>query len=409
MSFYHYLLFGGGIVFALVIVIILISSRRGLVTANRLLAIAFASLAWFVAFHMLFRTQWLLNMPMALGWGDPFAYLIAPCCYLYVRMVLNDETRMRKRDFLHFIPFVIHLLDNLHIILMPVAEKQQWITEVMKDWSVLHRQSVTIIPLWAYFPIRMLLSIGYIVLQWRLLYNDKRWQSKNLSTRQVTVTRRWLWFFTSMLTVFFVAMLTMSIPLVISKGQSDVFEQGYISYYIVSVIFFAINVQFFFFPEILYGMPRVSLQTSFTSPAGMGMVPIPLSASLPHEQTAITEPAKKKELPVDKYKQLIEEYFSAEQPYLQPKFSVHQMSVGTGIPLHHLSYLLNNYYNKRFTDFVNEYRIQYVLDRIKEGALTELSVDGLSRKAGFSSRSNFSLTFKKHTGITPTEYLQRVS
>ena len=75
--------------------------------------------------------------------------------------------------------------------------------------------------------------------------------------------------------------------------------------------------------------------------------------------------------------------------------------------VHHLSYVLNTYYKQRFNDFINQYRVNYVLGLLKEMDWKNMKLEALGAEAGFSSRTTFFVTFKKVTGLTPAEYARQ--
>nr|WP_255484542.1 helix-turn-helix domain-containing protein [Pedobacter sp. AK017] len=95
-----------------------------------------------------------------------------------------------------------------------------------------------------------------------------------------------------------------------------------------------------------------------------------------------------------------------EAPFRQQGFVINELALALKMPLHHLSYVLNNHYKQRFTDFINSFRIDYVKMRMESGDWRSLTLEGLAKESGFSSRSTFSVSFKKFTGVTPSQYLQ---
>jgi AraC-like DNA-binding protein len=71
-----------------------------------------------------------------------------------------------------------------------------------------------------------------------------------------------------------------------------------------------------------------------------------------------------------------------------------------------LSYILNNYFNLRFTDFVNQYRIKHVITIFNDSYLDNFTIESAAFEAGFTSKSGFYKSFKKLYKMTPTEYFQ---
>lgn len=68
----------------------------------------------------------------------------------------------------------------------------------------------------------------------------------------------------------------------------------------------------------------------------------------------------------------------------------------------HLSHLFVNKTGVKFSRYVNDLRIQYAQKLMKNG---NKNIAGIANKCGFSDRFYFSKSFKKHTGLTPTEFI----
>ena len=65
--------------------------------------------------------------------------------------------------------------------------------------------------------------------------------------------------------------------------------------------------------------------------------------------------------------------------------------------------------HKNFTNWKNNARIDYVIHLIKTGETDKLTLDAISKKAGFVSRSTFISSFKLRTGLTPSEFIETLS
>jgi AraC-like DNA-binding protein len=103
----------------------------------------------------------------------------------------------------------------------------------------------------------------------------------------------------------------------------------------------------------------------------------------------------------------INAYLKKEEPYVNPDFTINELAVALKVPVHHLSYCLNTLMNVKFTTLRTQLRIQYATKLLESGQADELSMDGIGKKSGFSTRSNFYNAFKTETGMTPSEYLER--
>lgn len=69
-----------------------------------------------------------------------------------------------------------------------------------------------------------------------------------------------------------------------------------------------------------------------------------------------------------------------------------------------LSEYLNKGLKRSFYDLVNEYRVSEVKRILTEGEHEHLTVQGIAQEAGFKSKTSFHRSFKKMTGMTPTQF-----
>jgi AraC-like DNA-binding protein len=55
---------------------------------------------------------------------------------------------------------------------------------------------------------------------------------------------------------------------------------------------------------------------------------------------------------------------------------------------------------------VNTYRVEYVIDLMKNDEMRNYTLLSIGFEAGFNSKSSFFRIFKKLTGKTPSEYMK---
>lgn len=107
---------------------------------------------------------------------------------------------------------------------------------------------------------------------------------------------------------------------------------------------------------------------------------------------------------VAKLKQDLEQYMSTEKPYLNHDLKLHELAEKLGVPPHHLSQLLNEYYGKNFFDFVNTYRAVEAQNMLSDPGNQGDSILSIAFNSGFNSKATFNSFFKKHTGQTPRQF-----
>lgn len=75
----------------------------------------------------------------------------------------------------------------------------------------------------------------------------------------------------------------------------------------------------------------------------------------------------------------------------------------------YISKTINDGFGKNFSSLINEYRIKEILKLFKEGQHQIYTIETLSQKSGFKSKSSFQKAFKKYTGVTASYYLDQLS
>lgn len=76
----------------------------------------------------------------------------------------------------------------------------------------------------------------------------------------------------------------------------------------------------------------------------------------------------------------------------------------------YLNYFLRTYYQKDYNTYINDLRINYIVEKIKtEPKYRNIEIGKLAEKSGFLSHSNFSANFKRVMKYSPSEYIKRTN
>ena len=94
--------------------------------------------------------------------------------------------------------------------------------------------------------------------------------------------------------------------------------------------------------------------------------------------------------------------------YLDKEITLSKMAKGGSTNTTYLSKIINEDYNKSFTNFINDLRISYTLRKLETSLpYRKLTIEDIGEKAGFSSINAFYRAFRKYTGLTPSYYIKR--
>ena len=92
------------------------------------------------------------------------------------------------------------------------------------------------------------------------------------------------------------------------------------------------------------------------------------------------------------------------QHYLDPELSLGSLAEKLELTTHELSRIINTVLKKSFNDFINEYRVADVVQKMQDPAYNHITLLGIAFESGFNSQSSFNRIFKQVTGKSPLEY-----
>ncbi len=97
---------------------------------------------------------------------------------------------------------------------------------------------------------------------------------------------------------------------------------------------------------------------------------------------------------------------SMRRPYLDPDYTLQDLSDSTYINKTYVSKTINTMSGKNFRQFVNGYRVQYAVELLEDNP--RMTVTELAEKSGFNSSVTFSMAFKLNMGECPGEYILKL-
>nr|NQU93821.1 helix-turn-helix transcriptional regulator [Bacteroidota bacterium] len=99
----------------------------------------------------------------------------------------------------------------------------------------------------------------------------------------------------------------------------------------------------------------------------------------------------------------------SEKPYFDCEFSINTLADKLDTSIHKISQVINVVYRKNFFEYVNDFRIEETKKLLCSPEFDHLKIISLAYDCGFNSKSAFYNAFKKHTTLTPSEYKKRMS
>ena len=215
----------------------------------------------------------------------------------------------------------------------------------------------------------ILLSI-HVMLNWRNTYNQpKKLRDKNLD---------WIkYFIIGFIIVWFTKLQSFAILQVLKKISWCAYTESV--YY--TAIFILINF------IIVIGLINPDLIGFF------------------HKNGKHSLNIKNVELYIDKISHLLKN----ECIYRNPDISIKDLSKILELNSRYVSEIINREFEKSFIELINEYRIQESIFLLKNNDEHRKTIKEVCYDVGFNSRSAFNNSFKRHTGLSPFEFVKKAN
>ncbi len=367
-----------GIIHGFFLASVFLFYKKGSRRAHRFMAALLATSSISIFYGLLMDTQLYLLWPHALRIGYPFQLLLGPFFYLYVKEVSAAPSLSPRQRVPHFLPFIAAVLLLIPYYLLPGEEKIRLIREGASGPGV--------IPFWA---IDMAIQVqiwAYLIRIYRMVQEHEahiRSHFSNLSR----VSLGWIKYFLYGLAGIFLlvmGLLTLKWGLALLNIEQPLFEfwdHRFVPI-AVSLCLYTAGYRALMAPDIL-----TAEGISRAAPAGRRGMDSELSP----------------------LKESLLNYMETEQPYRNPDITLPQLAQELGLTRNLLSRLLNEGLGINFFDFINQYRVDCVKAWLRDPAKTSMTILGMAMDAGFNSKGTFNAAFRKHTGLTPSQFRKKGS
>jgi AraC-like DNA-binding protein len=385
-----------GAAHGLFLALTLINTRDAGVAGRPFLAILTLAFAVDLGHEFLFQSRYLLDA-LALAYIDPIVNLLyGPSFYLYARALTGGVTfRFTRWHWLHALPVAVAIIACLALPNLAAGQFVRLFYEnaigITAD-EVLVQRTIGSIALASVF------SIGiYLFLSMRLLVRHARVIRQQFSSLE-KVTLNWL-------RALLVALSVLYFILIFDGffGELVGLDENLnrLLYLMVVVVIYSM------------GYMGIRQPAIFTSPESVAA----LESVRRTPETATDNTVSEKPRDGAKYRtsaldssmsaalrEELESYMNKERPYLESQLTLPQLAQQLGISPNYLSQVINEQLQKNFFDFINEYRVAEAKSKLIADSTRKSSIADVAYDSGFNSKSAFYTAFKKHVGMTPSEF-----
>lgn len=331
-------------------------------------------------------------------------YLIGPFAYFYVRSMFRDDTQLSKKDYLHFVIFLIFFTGALPFLFSTWEYKYLICHKIINKTYLNSNYNINFfVPKSINQFLKLIVALFYVVLISKLYLKNKI-IFKSFSKSMVIKIWLLLFYFLYNLTFIFYFLAQFGYYFD-SRFFLDILSFNIIG--TIAFIYLVFNLSLFLFPQILYGLPiaktAVSSQSNHLSDQS-------IEDSFEFKNRIKNSKMKSNENIFDtEYILEIESVIHnwvAEKKFLEQKAKLVLLSNYTNIPVHHLTYYFNETLKVKYTDWRNKLRIEHAKSQLDNGIYKVITLEALSAECGFASQSTFIKSFKNVFGCTPSDFVK---
>jgi len=100
---------------------------------------------------------------------------------------------------------------------------------------------------------------------------------------------------------------------------------------------------------------------------------------------------------------------AARRAYRNPELRISDVARDIDAPVHIVSSVVNRELGTNFSDLVNGYRVDEAAQLLLDPDRRYHTILSIGLEVGFASKASFNRAFKRHTGLTPSEYQRRAT
>jgi AraC-like DNA-binding protein len=111
---------------------------------------------------------------------------------------------------------------------------------------------------------------------------------------------------------------------------------------------------------------------------------------------------------IDLWKSKIQVLIQEHSLYINSELTLADVANKLNTNVAVISKTINQGFKMNFNDFINTYRIEAIKQAFSTGEHKKTTLLGIAFDCGFNSKATFNRAFKKNTGLSPKEYLEKL-
>lgn len=302
-----------------------------------------------------------------------FGLLVPALAWMYLKTQFNPSYRLRRRDALHAVPFLMYVMYHLLVFAQGSEFVSHWKSAVHFPFGIYLLETL----------LKPALEIIYFYKAFQLYRQYRQWAPSQFSNIEAISFQ---WFRNFLLAFLASSVISWSMTLLDMWLQLDFWHDWWDELFQAGLIYYL----------AISGYAQT--QTRRLRFEGDENA----EASLELQKTTEEPDAE-----IQYLKARLETLMQQEKPWLDPDLSLSDLALRLQTNTSVMSAVINRGFGKNFNDYVNDHRVEAVKIMLNDVAVSHLSLLGISMECGFNSKSTFNRAFKKAVGMPPGMFLSQ--
>ena len=360
--------------------IILFLALQGLVMAGLLFYSSkkISSNRWLASFMLViisatlvmefFVTDLAWKYPLIIPFVPVLRMAIGPLTFFYIRSLIHGDKKLKRKDYLHFLPIVMDMQPQLIALLyfsgiMSIPRVTRFYSSPQVQHFLFSDNVLYNLP--ALCSLLIYSGLSYKLIRKALQHTEP----SAYKLRDLKWLQTFLYAEVALILIFMAGIL---LTLISSWNNYFLFIPAISLVYWLGMTTYFRQAKMTFTDVAEYNKPPVKIHFTATE--------------------------------AEKHQQRLRALMTTDLLYLNPALKLDVLAGKLMISEKLLSSLLNQHMGKNFNDFINEYRVQEAQKKLADTSLNHFTIAAIAADCGFNSLATFQRCFKQFTGITPSQY-----
>lgn len=367
------------------LVLFLLKSKTGF--SKKLLSVFFINSIFFLMYYYAYLHKLRFLGGIAIIFGSGAGLLLGPFLLFYIRSLIEPAAKIVKPLLTHLIPFYIYWF----AISLPVA--LSLVFGLFKGYHNEYVQVADYINL-----IENIYFICYIGISFKILQKIRKAREQTYSFVESSNLQWISYLIIGLFCVVIIDSLFSVYELIFPRISWNI---GTLIAITLILLYCMLGYKGMFQSQIL--LPNFLIEEQTTSNLKSTEDPkIEAESSIkPVRQLDVFTSQE-----IEGFKSKLNEVLLNKKPYLDESLSLSQLAEELEISDKKLSELLNQHLNTNFYNFINEYRVAEVKEKLTKKANEKYTLLSIAYDCGFQSKTSFNRVFKQKTGMSPSKFRQ---